>query len=340
MKKREAPSSRSLFHAIDRKRFGRSICFLCGRTLTAKNRSDEHIFPKWVLRRFSLWNQNLRLLNRTYIPYRSLTIPCCRECNGKHLRHIENRVKAATLKGYKGVSALDPLILFLWLGKIFYGLLYKELFLVRDRQSGRKTTILNRRTLKAFGLHHLFLQAARVPFRFLPAIPASIFVFRIAAPDDKRFKWDFRDSLPLMTVSCRIGDVGILAALQDGGAQRDSRDVFWKRYQKYRLHPLQFSELTAAFFYSASLVNRVPKFMIVESATPVQVAQNPLQGLSLKPIFNDWNQEEFAKLLSLVVGVPFEEMFTPPTSVRTWLHDKRGRIHLHRVDGPDSGRFE
>jgi hypothetical protein len=330
--------SPNLFHAVDRRRFGRSTCFLCGGRLTAENRTDEHVFPKWVQHRFSLWDQKLTLLNGTQIPYRSLTIPCCRTCNGKHLSPVENAVKKTTLKGHKAVAALDPVTLFLWLGKIFYGLLYKELFLVRDRKSGRKTPIVSKDLMKAFSLHQLFLQAARLPFKFQPALPASIFVFKIDTPSDKRFQWDFRDSLHMMTVACRIGEVGLLAALQDGGAQRDSKDVFWKRYQKYRLHPLHFTELSAAFFYSASLVNRVPKFLILESV-PVQAVQNPLQGLSSKPIFDNWDQETFARLLSWMTGLPLEQVFTPPKGVISWLHDSKGRIHLRPVEGPDSGRF-
>jgi hypothetical protein len=332
---------RRLFHAVEHRRFGRYICFLCGRRLSLKNRSDEHVIPKWLQSRFSLWNQKLTLLNGTHIPYKSLTIPCCVECNTGHLHSIEDQVSIATLNGHKAVAALDPLTLFMWLGKIFYGLLYKESFLIRDRRSGRTTPIVTRKDLKAFALHHLFLQAARMPFKFEPAIPASIFVFRVISPHDIRFRWDFRDSLTLMTLSCRIGEIGILAALQDGGAQRDSKDVFWRRYQKHKLHPLHFTELTAAFFYSSSLVNRVPKFMIVESPGPsVHVVQNPLRGFSLKPIFDDWNQEAFAGLLSQMIGLPFDQVLVPPTGVASWLHDAKGRIHLHRVNGPDTGRFK
>jgi hypothetical protein len=327
-----------LFHAVERRRFGLSTCFLCGRRLTRNIRSDEHIFPKWLQSRFSLWNEQLTLLNGTQIPYKSLTIPCCRTCNGKHLSLIESAVKTATLKGYNAVSMLDPLTIFLWLGKMFYGILYKELLLVKDRKSGRKATIVSKNQMSAFALHHLFLQAARVDFNFRPAVPASVFVFKLEAPSKKEFQWDFQDSLELMTVACRIGDVGLLAALQDGGAQRDSKDVFWSRYQKHKLQPLHFTELTAAFFYSASLLNRVPKFLVFESV-PVEVVQNPLQGFSLKPIFDDWNQEAFAKFLSKMMGLPIEQVFHPSKGVASWLHDARGRVHLRRIDGLDAGRF-
>jgi hypothetical protein len=331
---------RSLFHAVENRRFGRSICFLCGKRLSVKTRTDEHIFPKWLQYRFSLWNRQLTLLNGTNIPYRRLTIPCCRECNTIHLSAIEDKVSTATLKGPKAVAALDALTLFLWLSKIFYGLLYKEFFLVSNRKSGRRTPIVGKRALKAFALHHLFLQAARVPFRFEPAIPASIFIFRVTPPRDMGLRWDFRDCFRLMTVACRVGNVGILAALQDGGAQRDSKSVFWRRYQKFDLHPLHFTELSAAFFYSVSLVNRVPGFLTFESNDAVVVAQNPLQGFSLKPIFDDWNQERFARLLSQMIGLPFERIFIPPTGVASWLHDARGRVHPRRIDGAERGRFD
>jgi hypothetical protein len=279
-------------------------------------------------------------LNGTQIRYRRLTIPCCRECNTRHLHAIEEEVSRATLDGPKAVARIEPLTLFLWLGKIFYGLLYKELFLTRERNSGGKGPIVSRAQLRAFALHHLFLQAARLPFKFLPAVPASMFVFKISPPHDIRLRWDFRDSLRHMTVSCRVGEVGILAALQDGGAQRDSKETFWKRYQKFTLAPLHFTELSSAFFYSSSLVNRVPKFLIIEAQGIVNVVQNPLQGFSLKPIFDPWDQEQFARLLSRMIGLPFEKVFVPPTGVASWLHDAKGRIQPHPIDGLETGRFD
>ena len=66
--------------------FGRSTCFLCARRLGSKNRSDEHIFPKWLQARFDLWNERLTLINGTTIPYRSLVVPCCKICNNHHLK--------------------------------------------------------------------------------------------------------------------------------------------------------------------------------------------------------------------------------------------------------------
>jgi len=335
-----ANKERHLFHAVERRRFGRCICFLCGRRLTNANRTDEHVIPKWLQGRFSLWNQKINLLNGTQIPYKSLKIPCCSVCNRKHLHPLEDEVCAATLAGHEAVESLLPTSLFLWLGKIFYGLLYKEIFLARDRKSGKKAPIVSKENLKAFGLHHLFLQATRTPVRFLPSIPASIFIFQIDAPHDVRLQWDYRDSFIGMTLCCRIGSVGILAALQDGGAQRDCYSNFWQPYQELQLQPIHFTELMAVFNYTASLCNRVPKFMLAEHRKqPIHVMLSSLQGLSAKPIFDEWKEEHFAHFLSIAVGLPLDQVHPAPNQVMTWLHDSRGRIHLQRDGNPDSGRF-
>src|ERR1700730_12701608 len=80
-------------------RFGPSTCFLCSAPLRSKNRSDEHVFPKWLQNRFNLWNQRLDLINLTSIPYRQFTIPCCKTCNNVHLSKIGDIVRAVVESG-------------------------------------------------------------------------------------------------------------------------------------------------------------------------------------------------------------------------------------------------
>ena len=213
--------------------------------------------------------------------------------------------------------------------------------MVKDRKAGSKTKITDKSLLKKFFLHHLFLQAARLPFRFEKGVPASIFIFKVKPPHDKKLQWDFQDGLQWMTIACRIGEVGILTSLQDGGAQRDSKGAFWKRFQKYELHPLHFTELTAAFFYSTSLLNRVPKFMLYERPDHVRVVPIPLQETSSKPIFDvEWNAEAFARLLSSMTALPFDMVFTPPNIIKTWVHDAQGNVNPRPVsDGLEMGRI-
>ena len=319
-----------LFDAFRRGRFGRHTCFLCGNPLSGSNRSDEHIFPRWVQDRFCLRDQRLTLLNSSTIPYRSLKIPCCKECNNEHLAGIEDTVRRAVDQGPHAVASLSPLTLFLWLGKIFYGLLYKEHLLVRERQSKRKARIVPRKFLEQYRMHHLFLQASRIPFDFHGSFPFSVFVFSTQTPSVTEHQWDFRDAFDTMTVSCRIGNVGILAALQDGGALRILCSEDLAPYQAIELHPLQFLELTAQFFCKARLLDRTPGFMIASSEAPVHVVQTPLGGASAKPIFGEWNSVEYAHVLSQFLSpffhVPVEHVLDPSGRMMTWLHDDAGNL--------------
>lgn len=101
--------------------------------MTDLNRSDEHVYPRWLQREFYLWNQNLTLLNGTDIAYRNLTIPCCSKCNNEYLnRRVEKRIEEAVKGGYEKFKDLDESIVSKWLNKIAYGTLFKELSLRSD----------------------------------------------------------------------------------------------------------------------------------------------------------------------------------------------------------------
>src|SRR6516164_3296134 len=111
----ESPAEKPiLFHPEEPPQFGREVCFLCGVPLSPDRNTDEHVVPKWIQERFELWDKTLMLLNRTQIPYRKLTIPCCLACNRDHLGKIEERVQKACDQGAQAVRELPPLTLFLW----------------------------------------------------------------------------------------------------------------------------------------------------------------------------------------------------------------------------------
>ncbi len=309
------------FDAVLKRKFGFSTCFLCGCRLGKKNRADEHVIPKWIQKKFRLANQQMHLLNGTTISYRQLTIPCCYTCNNRLLQPIEKKMSAAVEQGAKSVQAMDPQEVFIWLGKMFYGLLYRELFLPWDRSDKTKGEITSKDLLKQYEMHHLFLQSVRVPMRFEGFFPASILIVSTQEPDDPRLAWDFRDELRTMCIGCRVGKVGIVGVLQDGGAQEQMFSLL--KLARHKLHPIQFTEVMAQVTYKAMLMNRVPKYVIIDS-DPKTVIQTPLQGFSAKPIFDDWNQEHYAQILCQITGVPMGSLFRPPDQVLTWLRNPDG----------------
>ena len=326
---------RSLFHAVERQAFGASTCFLCGRRLGSKNRSDEHIFPKWLQQRFALWNEQLTLLNGTTIPYRQLTIPCCDQCNTVHLAAIERDVEIAVGAGVEAVRALPRETLFYWLGKIFYGLLYKEGLLQRHRARPRSAKIVPKSVLKSYAAHHLHLQGIRLPMMFRDFFPASILVVPCQVPRSLEDQFDFRDLSPALAVAIRMGKVGILAALQDCGAQAFGAAAHFTALEKLHHHPVQFIESTATLFYQAGLLQRTPKFLTTEGNTTAEVVHLP--GLSTRPLYREWEALEFAHLLAFHTGKALEEVFRPPSVILSCIRGPAGEYrHWQLVEDSES----
>ena len=94
-------------------------------------------------------------------------------------------------------------------------------------------------------------------------------------------------------------------------------------YQKFgdlHLHPLQFRELCAAIFYQSTLANRVPKRVTVQApGQKAQMFQLPLARWSLKPLFDDWSNEEFAVYLAKYLRLPLTEVRRPTGEVLTYV---------------------
>jgi len=320
------PKRRLLFTPDDPIHFGRDFCFLCGVALGTNHNTDEHVFPKWIQQRYQLWNQKLTLLNRTTIPYRQVTIPCCSTCNNEHLGKVETEVQKACDAGVEAVRNLPPVTLFLWLGKIFYGLLYRGHLLSWNRSAAEEGPIVPAEVLEEFSLHHQFLQAARVPFEFIPRVPASLFVYQTMEPSDPKMGFDFWDHLPGMGISIRVGKVGLICCLQDGGALEYAFAQRYAEYQQLRLHHIQFAQVTSLVFYDLQRFNRTPKFMLVEGQDRVTVELNPLGGLMGGPLFDPVSVEDYAHVLAHCTRLPAEMIQPEPGKLVGWLRHESGAL--------------
>lgn len=96
-----------IFKDLEEHTYTADKCFLCGTVLTKTNKTEEHVIPKWLQHRFNLWDQKLTLLNGSLIPYRSLIVPCCFQCNNIHLKPFEDKIKAAFESGYESFKRID-----------------------------------------------------------------------------------------------------------------------------------------------------------------------------------------------------------------------------------------
>ena len=228
---------------------------------------------------------------------------------------------------------IDRYTLFLWLSKIFYGLLFKEILLPFDRADlNDNRLILPHDAFERFSMAHIFLQGARVPITLREFVPWSIFIFEAQTSSKKDLNFDFRDSFIDITFGIRMGKIAIVSVLQDNGAQAAVMGDYIRELQTLRLHPVQFGELFAKTTYKQRLLNRVPKYMIIEAGDQVEIIAPPLQGLSGKPIYDDWDPKAYAHHLAFHVSQSPENLFLPPDNVMTWLHNEDGSLKVFTED--------
>lgn len=313
-----------IFKQIECHTYTPDKCFLCGRVLNEKNKTEEHVIPKWLQKEFNLWDQEIKLLNGTFLTYRHLTIPCCLECNNIHLEPFEKKVRETYLGGYVAFQKLDKETIFLWLGKIYFGIMYRELFLKLDIKDKQKGTITDAEYLKTFNSHFLFLQGIRGNHSFKDCFPASIHVFKTQKPNNKEGQWDFMDSHNALFISIRMGEIGIISPLQDFGATKQMEDLL-DHHRDIDLHPLQFREMTAKILYKRLLMNRTPKFVSFQNGHNAETVLLPIIGLSSRSMFSDWDNNTYSKFLSEITGVPLSLCQPEKDKVWTWLMDSKGK---------------
>lgn len=312
-------------------------CFLCGHVLGRK-KTTEHVFPKWLQQTFNLMNQEIHLLNRTTIPYRKLTIPCCQSCNTIYLATVENIIKQHYQMGFLECKKLDKFLIFQWLAKIFYGLLFKELSLRFERSDPTQGFITDPELLSGLRTLHTFLQSIRMPFEFSGFHPWSIFMVETHSYGDTR-DFDYHDEIFTLTFSIRMGEIGIIACLEDNGAQEEIFSDYFEKFKGVKLHPTQFDELVAKVTYKAHLMNRVPKYTMMlpkKEGEKVIVLASSLQGFSTLPIFDDWNQRDYAAYLTMQwnkYGMRFEDIFREPNMVMSNLINEDGTTKILDADG-------
>jgi hypothetical protein len=305
-------------------------CFLCGATLSDGTRTDEHVFPRWLLGDFELWNDSLRLRNGTLIRYRSFTIPCCTTCNTYWLSNVENVVSGAFRSGTEAVQDLDETLLCLWLTKIYYGIHFKEIGLAVDRTDPDAGAIRDGTELAQLSEVHHLLQALRqkVIFRL---VPGSVYVFATQVPDELAQRFDYWDSMLNPVAAIRCGSTGVVAAIGEWGILKaaGTPGLVNAAAQVSSLHPVQFKEVYALVAYAASLLDVRFAYLVggsgdIDVIEPVVIAEDG-QGPG-EASFGDFEMADFAIILSELTGIPSERLYDAKTQMAvTTLSDDAGR---------------
>ena len=321
-----ALSDLTLYDPFVGMRFGPAQCFLCGVPTTPAD--TVPVFANWLMTRYALRERQIQLLDQSIVTYQDLRIACCPHCRTHHVEPLEELVEAAARGGLPSLRALGEKTLFLWLGKMFYGVLVTELLtemapLVKPRYPLAENAQMFRR-LQAFCQT---LQALRVPIEFDDFTPASIFLLEVDSQVNS-LPFSYDDDLTTMVFSIQLGEAVLTACLVDNGliARRMQRV-----YQQARrpLHPAQVAEFKARVYYAAYLLNIVPDYY----PRPLRpgddhVVYDSLLDDTTHSLFKPWDNAGYGQsLLEMWKSwqVPLSAILRDPRQPLSLLYDAQGQ---------------
>ncbi|MCC3156537.1 hypothetical protein LJ737_04765 [Hymenobacter sp. 15J16-1T3B] len=302
-------------------------CFLCGAPVDPA-RDNVPVFAPWLTERYGLADREIRLLDQSTSTFRELTIPCCPRCHQQHVNALESRVEAATAADPAGLRQLDEQTLFLWLGKMFYGIFVGELAREQEPLIKPRYPLAENRTLfSRFRSFFQVLQALRVPMQYDDFVPGSMFILDVElGPDEPDFAYE--DDLATMVFSIRLGRVAVIGCLLDNDMLRHVMERVYHDAQARPLHPVQLAEFKARVYYGAYLLSAIPEYFPrpVKPGDDVLVMDTFLDDVT-GSVFNPWDNMAYAQTL--------EELWLPwKIELRTILQNPREPLsYLYDADG-------
>lgn len=311
----------ALFKPFDRYNFQESLCFISGEPSIL----NTTVFPSWMLSQFSLTGKPFKMLDDHIVNYEDLRVPVSAG-TASAIADLDSRIESAFNTGYSAVKNLGELELFQWIAKQVYGIIHCEIRagIIQQRSIGEEFSFSESIAHKFSNLHIMLQSMVRL-IEFEGISPFSIKVFPV---ENSKDTFIYRDEINTLVFSLRMNDFGIIASLQDNTESLNYHQSILGKLEGKKLHPIQFEELCARFFYSAYLFNRLPEYTVIEANDTIYLDPMPLR-ISSRPVYDHWQVKTYGQVLenfwkpwNLIL---FEIIKNPERPI-SFLEDENGNL--------------
>lgn len=274
--------------------FKNQKCFLSGKSESSAL-IKLPVIPKWLMEQANLTGEEqIKLLDQSLRSYRSLTVPCGRKLAENEIVALEAAISNAFAEGYAGVSRLSAQTLFNWIGKTMYSFFYVEMReAIRTNQLDQEGIKMSQSLRHKFCNLHMMIQGIFRNLAFDGFKPWSIIVVPLNTP----VNFSFKEEINTLTFSLKFKNFGVIACLQDNGANQKFHQDILEEIKNKKLSEPQFEEICARFFYSAYLFNRLPAYSIMEVNDFTYIQATPLSDFFNKPLFDQWANTTYGRVL-------------------------------------------
>ncbi|MDQ2771609.1 MAG: hypothetical protein M3Y54_14050 [Bacteroidota bacterium] len=320
-----APADLLPYDPFDGMRFGPDTCFLSGQPVGPDD--TVPVFADWLLARYQLADRPIQLLDQRTVRMADLRLPAGPAAR-QRIAALESQVEAASLEGPAALRALGDDTLFLWLGKMFYGIFITELLnefepLIKPKYPLAENAALVRR----FQAFYQLLQGLRVPTEYADFVPGSVFVLE-ADPAEDVTPFEYDDDLNTLVFSIKLGNTVLVACLVDIGLVGQAMRQVYADAQR-PLHPVQLAEFKARVYYAAHLLHVVPD-IYPRHPRPgdTTLVFDALLDDVTGAIFNPWENSAYTQTLAEIWQrwhITLADIVAKPAEPLTLLYNPDGR---------------
>jgi len=313
------------YDPFDGMQFGPSTCFLSGQPVGPHDTIP--VFAEWLQARYGVAERPMQLLDQRTVLLRELQLPASPAAR-QRVEELESRVEAASREGAEALRALGDDTLFLWMGKMFYGVFITELLnefepLIKPKYPLAENAALVRRFQAFFQL----LQGLRVPTEYADFVPGSVFVLE-ADPADDVTPFEYDDDLNTLVFSIKLDKAVLVACLVDIGLIKQAMGKVYQDAQR-PLHPVQIAEFKARVYYAAHLLHVVPD---IYPRTPrpgdTTLVFDALIDDVTGAIFNPWENAAYTQALAEMWQrwhITLADVVRKPAEPLSLLYDEAGQ---------------
>lgn len=296
------------------------------------------LFPDWLINKYHLQGKTITLLTGSTIRYTDIQVPISRTARDAGLNYMNRAVGDLLLAGFDGLNWLKPAQLYHFLVYLYYGIIYYEIY-ESIRVKSLRNAFLTSEDFKAkFRILHVVLQGIVRPVTYLNFDPGSMFILRTHNYKKPEAAYDLKIGTNTLSMSLRIGEVGIMASLLDNGTQAQFFKSYFEKFDGATLHPIQFDELYAKISYKAWLMNSVFDYGI-----EFPDAEDPAIALSMRipddkkndSVFRDWEDAVYGTILQAYLapyGFPADKIFDKSGQSITFLESPTGKLRRFDAD--------
>lgn len=312
-------------------------CFICGANPSNKKFNDEHILPKWILKKYKLFSSQITLSNEQHYRYDRYKIPCCEECNKLYGKIVETPISDGFSHGYNHACTFYKKhyrLIFIWLTLIFLKTHLKDKKFKFDPK--KKTSIGD--IYEWEKLHHLHC-ISRIPYtkNLLGRKAIGSMLLVPAKKIDLYPSFDFIDIYEGQTIFIRMDEIAIICVLNDSCSIINSLSDLISKFSG-PLDALQLRELAVKFAYMNMKLQNRPDFFSQLDGDKNQITIDAKTSGFYK--IGDTNLQEYGRLFYHFSKDILKDMGNPDLPIQisnikkgllTYLLDDKGNFQKESI---------